>query len=198
MSDMASQITSFSVVYSILCSDADQRKHQSSAPLAFVRGIHRWPVNSPHRGPVTRKMFPFDDVIMKYSSFRLSHKTQLWTFLFSKWVQVPLQSTAHHKIEIQQCEVHIFSCSIYQIKICLTEDKQLRRSIIKRNNLIEVCLWGTGTHCYNFNLTRSKSKGRSPPQNFNLTFSYLSKTHSSMTSQHRLSVVAWGCLGKNL
>ena len=45
-------------------SDADQRKHQSSASLAFVRGIHRWPVNSPHKGPVTRKMFPFDDVIM--------------------------------------------------------------------------------------------------------------------------------------
>ena len=42
----------------------DQRKHQSSALLAFVRGIHRWPVNSPHKGPVTRKMFPFDDVIM--------------------------------------------------------------------------------------------------------------------------------------
>ena len=43
---------------------ADQRKHQSSASLAFVWGIHRGPVNSPHKGPVTRKMFPFDDVIM--------------------------------------------------------------------------------------------------------------------------------------
>ena len=41
-----------------------QRKHQSSAPLAFVWAIHRWPVNSPHKGPITRKMFPFDDVIM--------------------------------------------------------------------------------------------------------------------------------------
>ena len=30
-----------------------------------MRGIHRWPVNSPHKGPVTRKMFPSDDVIMK-------------------------------------------------------------------------------------------------------------------------------------
>ena len=44
------------------CSGADQRKHQSSASLAFVRGIHRWPVNSPHKWPVTRKMFPSDDV----------------------------------------------------------------------------------------------------------------------------------------
>ena len=42
----------------------EKRKHQSSAPLSFVRGIHRWPVNSPHKGPVTRKRFPFDDVIM--------------------------------------------------------------------------------------------------------------------------------------
>ena len=42
----------------------DQRKHKSSASLAFLRGIHRWPVNSPHKGPVTRKMFPFDDVII--------------------------------------------------------------------------------------------------------------------------------------
>ena len=43
---------------------AQVKKHQSSASLAFVRGIRRWPVNSPHKGPVTRKMFPFDDVIM--------------------------------------------------------------------------------------------------------------------------------------
>ena len=45
-------------------SGTDQRKHQSSASLAFVREIHRRPVNSLHKWPVTRKMFPFDDVIM--------------------------------------------------------------------------------------------------------------------------------------
>ena len=64
MDAIASQITSLTIVYSIVYSDADQRKHQSSASLAFVRGIHRGPVNSPHKWPVTRKMFPFDDVIM--------------------------------------------------------------------------------------------------------------------------------------
>ena len=64
MSEIASQITSLTIVYSIVYADADQRKHQSSASLAFVRGIHRGPVNSPHKWPVTRKMFPFDDVIM--------------------------------------------------------------------------------------------------------------------------------------
>ena len=48
---MASQITSLTIVYSIIHSGADQRKHQSSASPAFVRGIHRWPVNSPHKWP---------------------------------------------------------------------------------------------------------------------------------------------------
>ena len=64
MSTIASQITSLTIVYSTVYSDANQRKHQSSASLAFVRGIHRGPVNFPHKGPITRKMFPFDDVIM--------------------------------------------------------------------------------------------------------------------------------------
>ena len=57
MSAMASQITSLAIVYSMVYSGADQRKHQSSASLAFVRGIHRWPVNSLHKWPVTRKCF---------------------------------------------------------------------------------------------------------------------------------------------
>ena len=65
MDAMASQITSLTIVYSAVYSGADQWKHESSASLAFVRGIHRWLVNSPHKGPVTRKMFPFDDIIMK-------------------------------------------------------------------------------------------------------------------------------------
>ena len=66
MGAMASQMTSLIIVYSTVYSGADQRKRQSSASLAYVRGIHRWPVNSPRKGPVTRKMFPFDDVIMEY------------------------------------------------------------------------------------------------------------------------------------
>ena len=64
MGAMASQITSLTIVYSIVHAGADHRNHQRSASLAFVLGIHRWPVNSPHKWPVTRKMFPFDDVIM--------------------------------------------------------------------------------------------------------------------------------------
>ena len=68
MSAMASQITDVLIVCLNVCSVADQRKHQSSMSLAFVRGIHWWQVNSPHKVPVTRKMFPFDDVIMEWKS----------------------------------------------------------------------------------------------------------------------------------
>ena len=68
MGTIASQISSLTIVYSTVYTDADQRKHQSSASLAFVRGIHRRPVNSPHKWPVTRKMFTFDDVIMGIAS----------------------------------------------------------------------------------------------------------------------------------
>ena len=65
MGAMASQITSQTIVYSNVYSDADQREHQSSVSLAFVLGIHRAPpVNSLHKWPVTRKMYPFDDVII--------------------------------------------------------------------------------------------------------------------------------------
>ena len=71
MSAMASQITSVSIVCSTVCSVADQRTHQSYASLAFVRGIHRWPVDSPHKEPVTRKIFPFGNIIMVPAVSRL-------------------------------------------------------------------------------------------------------------------------------
>ena len=61
---MAWQITSLTIDYSTAYSGADLRKHQSSASLAFVPGIRRSPLNSPHKWLVTRKMFPFDDVIV--------------------------------------------------------------------------------------------------------------------------------------
>ena len=85
MGAIAPQINSLAIVYSTVYSDADQRKHQSSASLAFVWGIHRGPVNSPHKWPVTRKMFPFDDVIMdmrkctsKKAVFSLKNTFSAW------------------------------------------------------------------------------------------------------------------------
>ena len=85
MSAMASQITSGSIVYSTVCSGADQGKHESSFSLAFVRGIPGWPVDSPHKGPVTRKMFPLDDVIMAMSwggCYENANGKKMTTFTF--------------------------------------------------------------------------------------------------------------------
>ena len=89
MGAMASQITSFTIVYSTFYSGSDQRKHQSSALLAFVWEIHRWPVNSRHKWPVTRKMFPFDDVIMfTHVLYQLlaCHQQDNWSKPTSIWL----------------------------------------------------------------------------------------------------------------
>ena len=97
MSTMPSQIASLAIVYSTVCSGADERKHQRPVSLAFVRGIHRWPVNSPHKGPVTRKMFPFDYVIMK---------------CFEMFKPVVAKRFSHTHNEVWRCGfVRILSCS---------------------------------------------------------------------------------------
>ena len=68
MGAMASRITSLTIVYSTVHSSAVKKNTKVSASLAFVWGIHRSPVISPHKGPATRKMFPFGDVIMQDGS----------------------------------------------------------------------------------------------------------------------------------
>ena len=100
MGTMTSQITSLTIVYSTVYSGADQRKHQISTLLAFVREIHRWPVNSPHKWPVTRKMFSFDGNVITISPlldcwhsiklFKLGRKLQRTT------KPVSLYSTPSH------------------------------------------------------------------------------------------------------
>ena len=111
MSAMASQITSLTIVYSSVYQGADQRKHQSSASLAFMRGIHRRPVNSPHKGSVTRKIFPFDDVIMLFvdSPARLADdaEVQAWALELAQpvddggcGIQV-IWGVQHFQVEVQ-------------------------------------------------------------------------------------------------
>ena len=94
MGTIASQITSLTIVYSIVYSDADQRKHQSSASLAFVRGIHRGTGNSPHKWPVTRKMFPFDDVILCKSWII----TGLYIMAMSAWILINIVNSHSYNI----------------------------------------------------------------------------------------------------
>ena len=89
MSAMASQIATLMIVYSTVYSGANQRRHQRSALQAFVMGIHQWLVNSPHKGPVTQKMFPFDDVIMGFHISVVVSK--LLNILSTSWSQWPTE-----------------------------------------------------------------------------------------------------------
>ena len=82
MSVMASQLTGVLIVCSTVCSGPDHRKHQSSTSRAFDRAIHRWLVNSPHKGSVTRKIFPFDDVIVYKQKAKHLHSS--WHVLWIK------------------------------------------------------------------------------------------------------------------
>ena len=103
MRTMASQLTGVSIVCSTVGSGADQRKHQSSASLAFVRGIHRWPVNSPHKRPVVRKMFPFDEAIMKKDRAE-------WLFVWDKYGILPTDTNGlRNKLSIGDTSVRNIS-----------------------------------------------------------------------------------------
>ena len=138
MSAMVSQITSISNVYRSVCSDADQRKHQSPRSLAFVRGIHRWPVNSPHERPVTRKIFPFDDVIMEPDSIphRTYSKTRLQYLTISQIALSLLQLTSctigwnslfWRRCLIILCVVNVFGSRRVSCKTSSYQYRELRR-----------------------------------------------------------------------
>ena len=85
MGAIATQMISLSIVYSTINSGSYQRKHQSSASLSFVWGIHRWPVNSSHKWPVTRKMFLFDDVIMNLEGLGNVPMSTACNFRVTSW-----------------------------------------------------------------------------------------------------------------
>ena len=113
MTMLASQITSLTVVYSIVYSGVNQRKHQSSASLAFVREIHRGPVNFPHKWPVTRKMFPFDDVIMGEQRTSNADAVSMWWcwckylkyHIISHWVHEDFYTWIHELNSQQNSQI---------------------------------------------------------------------------------------------
>ena len=120
MGAMTSQITSLTIVYSIVYSGADKIKLQSSASLAFVWEIHRLPVNSPHKWPVTQKMFQFD-VIMLVADTRdnllwavARSSLKLWVLIWSQalwavFVQVYKTYLAHYAPCNHIFAFHLFS-----------------------------------------------------------------------------------------
>ena len=124
MSVMVAQITSLMIVCSTVYSGTDQRKHQSSASLAFVRGIHQWLVNSPYKRPITWKMFPLDDVIMsdqvRINIIFWTHKRHLYlTLIHELWAghweyfrKMPM--LLHH---LSQCSLE--TVSMTEMYICM-------------------------------------------------------------------------------
>ena len=139
MGAIASQITSLTIVYSTVYSCADQSKHQSSASMAFVWGIHRGPVNSPHKWPVKRKMFPFDDVIMNS-----------WKFNYVRPRPVPVWF--NHKRNAFFSMVHQFLCGTNGISSGLdygTHRPNIKTSIHRKwqKTCIIFCHWVFGSLC---------------------------------------------------
>ena len=130
MGTIASQITSLTTVFSAVYSDADQRKHQSSASLAFVRGVPRGPVNSPHKWPVTRKMFPFDDVLMQSVSFGMLSRGPIEQAVTTK-----------NKIDGLVQERRNSISMALELRLSCTNQSQWNKDVSR-------CHWCEGTHYF--------------------------------------------------
>ena len=136
MSKIASQITNLTIVYSTVYSGPDQTNHQSSASLAFVRGIHRGPVNSPHKWPVTRKMFPFGDVIISTNKSNASGVKEL-----VRWSHAN-EPKIRHSLPLQTC----ITTKFYNLQIKIIVNKydlymspSFLGSRITRKNIHDAC-----------------------------------------------------------
>ena len=152
MSVITFQITSISIAYLSVCAGTDQTKHQSSASLAFVRGIHRRPVNSPHKGPVTRKMFPFDDVIMKLSFDNVGSGIISWSHV-QPWGNI----VAHLWIRGLTCNVNSqnwLNCSGRMMSVNVWK----KRPRSERNNVVRALLTSLGW-AINCDLSRMSING---------------------------------------
>ena len=155
MSAIASQITIVSIIYSAVCSGADQRKHQNSVSQAFVRGIHRWPMNSPHIGPVTPKMLPFDDVIMSRVQ-SLCNTQLLWMSCCLKY-RVPIHY-AISKISViwyQKSSVRMFEVSVeVLVSVCLLYTGRCNNNFERVIYEHVLHLWAVLVNCSPLNATR--------------------------------------------
>ena len=135
------------------------RKHQSSASMAFVRGIHRRLVNSPYKEPITRKMFPFDDVIM-YSKYHKIYThlcfvfvvvtlsvrsrfvyTCLYEFISPRFASVELDR-CHNASEITQTRVKLANNKSHQNTRNLVLEKHKKRyeNICWRCHSFSICI----------------------------------------------------------
>ena len=111
MGAVASQITILSIVCSIVYSDADQRKHQSSATLAFVRGIHR------------DRWFPRTNGQLRGKCFHLM--TSSWKSPVSK----PSMTTIHDVNSPVTAPWSCFSTMIRRLIVRSREDSKSRNRV---------------------------------------------------------------------
>ena len=159
---MASQITSKSTVYLIICSGQHQANIKTQLNWPFVRGIYWWPVNSPHKGPVTRKSLPFDAVMVFLPrEFMLwKHKPE-WTIVNrSSLISLLLSGTVflnpalwrHRRIDLWRhakarhwnCDVIFVCCSCtyklpqgwYTLMNINHDFRSLATSILQRANMM--------------------------------------------------------------
>ena len=145
MTTMASQITSLAVVYSIVYSGADERKLRSSASVAFVRGIHRDRWIPRTKGPATRKIFPFVDVIMFYVNVNIRPMTIFKRPLvtsFSGVLIFPIVPRAVWCICVDHIQLRAVAvCKLpSQTKVAIMPNSI--RSVIFKNYLAVVRSWG--------------------------------------------------------
>ena len=150
MGTMASQMTSLTIVYSTVYSGADQRRHQSSVSLAFVWGIHRWPVNSLHKWPVTWKMF-----CLMMSSCKLDRRplyeiacnSDFGWWCLVHWLschEKSLQKTGKVSLSLKRWKSYVEPLSISIL--CIHGLVQERHNSIA--NALELCLSCTNTPIY--------------------------------------------------
>ena len=131
MSAMVFQITGVSIVCSTICSGTDQRKHQSFALLACVRGIHRWPVNSPHKRQVMRKMFPFDDVTVSCSD---------WNKL------IVYQYISHNVTGMGDVSVGNATCNLHGTRVAFLPDISNTKALSNILLIYIQCIWQNKTN----------------------------------------------------
>ena len=140
------------IVKSTVYSGVNKRKHQSSALLAFLRGIHRWPVNSSHKGPVTRKMFPLDDVIMgKYTpetracnrivKLCTTFKALLCSRIFDKHIIISLEYLFPNQTSLHPfMKIHVCHLLLTYVQIRLEIRFMAMIYVIKTENQIQLVI----------------------------------------------------------
>ena len=180
MTTMASQITSLMVVYSTVYSDADQRETSKLRATGLCVGNSPGPVNSPPKGPVTRKMFPFDDVIMKYFGICRLEGAAISLMGGFNWNQtffIPLRP-----VDVYMCQL-TGSVLVQVMACCLFPVKPLLHTLLS---------------CWKLSLAKFENECLSQHfchicSNLNLSFSVLDKIYISWMS---LIASNWNC-GKN-